>query len=67
MEKITGVERGKYLYKLADLVEQQRDLLGAMEAWDSGKLNLQMLFSMLMNVLLLLDMRHHGLIKSRAK
>lgn len=37
MEKITGVERGKYLYKLADLVEQQRDLLGAMEAWDSGK------------------------------
>lgn len=36
-KKITGVERGKYLYKLADLVEQQRDLLGAMEAWDSGK------------------------------
>ena len=67
MEKITGVERGKYLYKLADLVEQQRDLLELWKHGIQGKLNLQMLFSMLMNVLLLLDMRHHGLIKSRAK
>lgn len=33
----TGVERGELLYKLADLMEEEKDLLGSMEAWDSGK------------------------------
>lgn len=35
--KLTGVERGKLLYKLADLVEEEKELIASMEAWDSGK------------------------------
>lgn len=34
---VTGVERGALLNKFADVLEKERDLIGAMEAWDSGK------------------------------
>lgn len=33
----TGVERGKLLYKLADIMEEERELIASMESWDSGK------------------------------
>jgi aldehyde dehydrogenase (NAD(P)+) len=36
-KKVTGVDRGKMLSKLADLMESHRDVLSAIEAWDSGK------------------------------
>ncbi|RCK62217.1 hypothetical protein Cantr_09239 [Candida viswanathii] len=36
-KKLSGVERGEYLFKLASLLEENRELLGAIEAWDSGK------------------------------
>lgn len=36
-KKVTGVERGQLLYKLAEAIEKNRELLSAMEAWDSGK------------------------------
>ncbi|KAL7663368.1 Aldehyde dehydrogenase domain-containing protein [[Candida] zeylanoides] len=36
-KKRSGVERGNLLFKFATLLEEQRDLIGAMEAWDSGK------------------------------
>lgn len=35
--KTTGVERGRLLYKFADLVEKETDFLASLEAWDSGK------------------------------
>lgn len=36
-KKVTGAERGQLLNKFADLMQEERDLIGAMEAWDSGK------------------------------
>ncbi|KAK6459069.1 mitochondrial aldehyde dehydrogenase [Scheffersomyces xylosifermentans] len=36
-KKVTGVERGILLNKIADTFEEKRDLIGAIEAWDSGK------------------------------
>lgn len=36
-KKTTGVDRGKLLFKLADLLEEQLDLMTSVEAWDSGK------------------------------
>lgn len=36
-KKVSGVERGKLLFKVADAMEKERDLLGSIEAWDSGK------------------------------
>ncbi|CAH6720729.1 aldehyde dehydrogenase [NAD(P)+] 1 [[Candida] jaroonii] len=33
----TGVERGEYLNKLADLMAEDREILGSLEAWDGGK------------------------------
>ncbi|KAK6205077.1 mitochondrial aldehyde dehydrogenase [Scheffersomyces amazonensis] len=36
-KRITGVERGDLLNKVADVFEKQRDLIGSIEAWDSGK------------------------------
>lgn len=36
-KKTSGVERGELLYKLAELLQEERELLGSMEAWDSGK------------------------------
>ncbi|CAK9437280.1 uncharacterized protein LODBEIA_P16580 [Lodderomyces beijingensis] len=36
-KNFTGVQRGIMLNKIADKLQEQRDLLGAMEAWDSGK------------------------------
>jgi len=35
--KMTGRERGKLLYKLADLIEQHRDELAALEVLNNGK------------------------------
>ncbi|CAN3501465.1 aldehyde dehydrogenase [NAD(P)+] 1 [Diutina catenulata] len=35
--KVRGDKRGKMLFKLADLMDQERELLSAIEAWDSGK------------------------------
>lgn len=35
--KVRGDKRGKMLFKLADLMDQERELLLAIEAWDSGK------------------------------
>ncbi|RLV95427.1 hypothetical protein JA1_000984 [Spathaspora sp. JA1] len=35
--KVTGVERGLLLNKVADVLQEQRELIGAIEAWDSGK------------------------------
>ncbi|CCE81997.1 Piso0_002686 [Millerozyma farinosa CBS 7064] len=36
-KKMTGVDRGNLLHKVADVFQEQRDLLGSIEAWDSGK------------------------------
>ncbi|KAG7195887.1 uncharacterized protein KQ657_002272 [Scheffersomyces spartinae] len=36
-KKSTGVDRGNLLFKFADLLEKNKDLLAALEAWDSGK------------------------------
>lgn len=36
-KKTTGVDRGNLLFKFADLLEKEKDIIGAMEAWDSGK------------------------------
>ncbi|KAI5954354.1 hypothetical protein KGF54_002129 [Candida jiufengensis] len=36
-KKVTGVKRGILLNKIADKLQEQRDLFGAIEAWDSGK------------------------------
>lgn len=36
-KKTTGVERSDLLNKFAQALQDQRDLIGAMEAWDSGK------------------------------
>lgn len=35
--KVAGSERGKLLWKLADLIERDRDFLAALEALDNGK------------------------------
>lgn len=35
--KTSGVERGDLLNKFAQVLQDQRDLIGAIEAWDSGK------------------------------
>ncbi|CAK7911119.1 aldehyde dehydrogenase [NAD(P)+] 1 [[Candida] anglica] len=40
-KKTTGVKRGQLLNKFADILESRRDLIGAMEAWDSGKTKAQ--------------------------
>lgn len=34
--KVPGYERGKLLYKLADLVEKNQDAIAALEALDAG-------------------------------
>ncbi|KAI0843048.1 aldehyde dehydrogenase [Hypoxylon sp. FL0890] len=34
---ISGTERGRLLYKLADLIERERDILETIETWDNGK------------------------------
>ncbi|KAI1082962.1 aldehyde dehydrogenase [Whalleya microplaca] len=34
---ISGSERGRLMYKLADLVEQNKDVLATIETWDNGK------------------------------
>ncbi|KAL7628785.1 mitochondrial aldehyde dehydrogenase [Parahypoxylon ruwenzoriense] len=34
---ISGTERGRLMFKLADLVEQEKDLLATIETWDNGK------------------------------
>ncbi|CUM62867.1 uncharacterized protein PRCAT00000426001 [Priceomyces carsonii] len=36
-KKVTGVERGDLLFKVASFLERDRELLGSIEAWDSGK------------------------------
>ncbi|KAI5962394.1 ALD2 [Candida pseudojiufengensis] len=36
-KKVTGVKRGILLNKIADKLQEQRDLFGSIEAWDSGK------------------------------
>lgn len=33
----TGIERGKLLFKVADLLAEERDLVASIEAWDCGK------------------------------
>lgn len=35
--KVSGSERGKLLWKLADLIERDREFFGALEALDNGK------------------------------
>lgn len=35
--KVTGYDKGLLLHKVADWMQKNRDLLGAIEAWDSGK------------------------------
>ncbi|KAI0007487.1 aldehyde dehydrogenase [Xylariaceae sp. FL0662B] len=34
---ISGSDRGRLMYRLADLVEQNKDLLATIETWDNGK------------------------------
>ncbi|KAI5867048.1 aldehyde dehydrogenase [Durotheca rogersii] len=34
---ISATERGRLLYKLADLAEQEREVLATIETWDNGK------------------------------
>ncbi|KAK6460004.1 mitochondrial aldehyde dehydrogenase [Scheffersomyces coipomensis] len=36
-KKVSGVDRGKLLFKFADEFEKQQALLSSIEAWDSGK------------------------------
>ncbi|KAI2464486.1 aldehyde dehydrogenase [Annulohypoxylon bovei var. microspora] len=34
---ITGTERGRLMFKFADLIEQEKDVLATIETWDNGK------------------------------
>ncbi|CAJ2500953.1 Uu.00g038060.m01.CDS01 [Anthostomella pinea] len=34
---ITGTERGRLMFKLADLIEQDKETLATIETWDNGK------------------------------
>ncbi|PWI69172.1 hypothetical protein PCL_01557 [Purpureocillium lilacinum] len=34
---ISNTERGRFIYKLADLVEEHMEILATLEAWDNGK------------------------------
>lgn len=36
-KKVSGVDKGKLLNKIADELEENREFFGAIEAWDSGK------------------------------
>lgn len=36
-KKVSGVDRGALLFKIADDLEKNRDFYGSLEAWDSGK------------------------------
>lgn len=36
-KKLTGVERGNYLFKFAEILAEEQELVSAIEAWDSGK------------------------------
>lgn len=33
---MTGPDRGKLLYKLADLIDENRKLFATIDAWDNG-------------------------------
>lgn len=33
---ISGTERGRLLSRLADLIEEQQELLASIDAWDNG-------------------------------
>ncbi|KAF2147642.1 putative aldehyde dehydrogenase [Myriangium duriaei CBS 260.36] len=35
--EMTATDRGRLLYKLSDLIEQERELLATVETWDNGK------------------------------
>ncbi|KAI0021022.1 aldehyde dehydrogenase [Xylariomycetidae sp. FL0641] len=35
--EISGTERGRLMFRLADLVEQEKELLATIETWDNGK------------------------------
>lgn len=37
-KKLPGTDRGKLMAKFADLIEEQRELLASIDAWDNGKL-----------------------------
>jgi NAD-dependent aldehyde dehydrogenases len=32
-----GTERGVLIYRLTDLIEEQKEIIATIEAWDSGK------------------------------
>ncbi|OTB02333.1 hypothetical protein M426DRAFT_24811 [Hypoxylon sp. CI-4A] len=34
---ISGTDRGRLMYKLSELVEEERDILATIETWDNGK------------------------------
>lgn len=36
-KKVPGAERGDLLYKLVQLIEEEKELLSSLEAWDGGK------------------------------
>lgn len=36
-KKVTGVERGELLFKLVELIHEEKELLSSLEAWDGGK------------------------------
>lgn len=38
-KKLPGTGRGKLMAKLADLIEEQQDLLASIDAWDNGRLD----------------------------
>ncbi|CAH0052220.1 unnamed protein product [Clonostachys solani] len=38
--QLPAIERGEYLYKLAELIDHDRELLAAIDAYDNGKLGL---------------------------
>lgn len=37
--QLPAIERGAYLYKLAELIDRNRELLAAIDAYDNGKVN----------------------------
>lgn len=39
--ELAAVDRGAFLYKLAELIDRDRDLLAAIDAFDNGKVRLQ--------------------------
>ena len=65
--KTTGVARGDLLNKFAQVLQEQRDLIGAIEAWDWERPKNRMPCMILMNALIVLNILPDGLTKFKEK